>query len=212
MTKRITSRQQQVLDFIKASITGKGYPPTRREITEFFKFGSPNAAEEHLRALDRKGYIDLRRRTSRGITVTGLDNPGGVDFTGGNLEVWGLVAAGSPIENFDDRQPSQVPPNLFNPSADYLLRVQGESMINAGIFDGDLLAVHKTSDVRSGQIVVARIDGESTVKRYRQTSNPNLVRLEPENDNYRTIEVDLRRGDDALTIEGISVGVVRLNP
>ena len=212
MAKKITARQQQILDFIKESMRELGYPPTRREISDRFNFGSPNAAEEHLRALDRKGFIDMRKHTSRGISIPGFSGLTSTVEAGQGLAVMGLVAAGSPIEYFDDKQNCDVPANLFNPTADYMLRVQGESMINAGIFDGDLLAVHKTSEVRSGQIVVARLENEVTVKRYRQSTDPNIIRLEPENDNYRTVEVDLRRGPDALTIEGVTVGVIRLNP
>ena len=212
MAKNITKRQTEILDFIKDMIRSHGYPPTRREITDQFGFGSPNAAEEHLRALDRKGYINLRRHTSRGITVSGFPQPRENTFGEEVVSIVGLVAAGSPIEYFEDYQSCNVPPNLFSPPADYMLRVQGESMINAGIFHDDLLAVHKTSQVRSGQIVVARIENEVTVKRYRESADPNRIRLEPENDNYRTIEVDLRTDADTFTIEGISVGVLRLSP
>ena len=212
MAKKITTRQQEILDFIKESMREFGYPPTRHEISRRFNFGSANAADSHLRALHRKGYIDLRLHTSRGISIPGFSALTNTAEAGQGLAVMGLVAAGSPIEYYDDKQPCDVPANLFTPSADYMLRVQGESMIKAGIYDGDLLAVHKTSEVRSGQIVVARLENEVTVKRYLQSADPNIIRLEPENDNYRTIEVDLRRGPDALTIEGITVGVVRLDP
>ena len=128
------------------------------------------------------------------------------------MAIVGMVAAGSPIEYFEDTEPCDVSPNLFQPAADYLLQVRGLSMIKAGILDGDLLAVHRTNEVRNGQIVVARIDNEVTVKRYRLSDRPNLVNLEPENDDFDVITVDVKSEPERLTIEGISVGILRLNP
>ena len=193
----LTNRQAEVLDVIKAHLADTGYPPTRADIAREFGFKSPNAAEEHLRALARKGVIEMIPGTSRGIRLTQDDG----------LPVVGRVAAGAPIlaaENVEEL--IAVPPTLFHPSADYLLRVQGDSMVDVGILDGDLLAVHKTPTARSGDIVVARIDDEVTVKRLRRKSRSKLLLL-PENEDYDPIEVDARSGEFA--IEGVSVGVIR---
>ena len=198
--KTITRRQQQILDFIEFYVTEQGMPPTRRNITDQFQFRSPNAADEHLRALARKGYINLIPRTSRGIEL---------NFTSSAyLPIIGRVAAGSPIlaeEHVENK--SNINKTVFSPQADYLLRVQGESMINAGINDGDLLAVHKTIEVQNNQIVVARLDGEVTVKRFGRHPSNLTVLLQPENDDYPVIEVD--EGTADLHIEGIGVGLIR---
>lgn len=193
----LTNRQAEVLDVIKAHLADTGYPPTRADIAREFGFKSPNAAEEHLRALARKGVIEMIPGTSRGIRLTQDDG----------LPVVGRVAAGAPILAAENVEESiAVPPTLFHPSADYLLRVQGDSMVDVGILDGDLLAVHKTPTARSGDIVVARIDDEVTVKRLRRKSRSKLLLL-PENEDYDPIEVDARSGEFA--IEGVSVGVIR---
>jgi repressor LexA len=200
----LTERQNEILKLIRELTEVSGYPPTRAEIAQRMGFRSVNAAEQHLRALEKKGALEISSGASRGIRV--LDNrPAG---RGRLLElpVVGRVAAGSPIlaeEHVQGRY--QVDPNLFTPRADYLLRVRGMSMRDAGILEGDLLAVHRTQEARSGQIVVARLADEVTVKRYRRRGQ--AVELEAENPDFAPIEVDLRR--DALTIEGIAVGVIR---
>jgi len=182
-----------------------GYPPTRAEIAEKMGFRSVNAAEQHLRALEKKGAIEISSGASRGIRVRdGRGSQRGARLL--ELPVVGRVAAGAPIlaeENVQGRY--QVDPNLFTPRADYLLRVRGMSMRDAGILEGDLLAVHKTDDARSGQIVVARLGDEVTVKRFRRRGH--AVQLEAENPEFAPIEVDLRR--EPLAIEGIAVGVIR---
>src|SRR4051794_4696808 len=201
----LTERQAEILRLVRELTEVTGYPPTRAEIAERMGFRSVNAAEQHLRALEKKGAIDIEAGASRGIRVRdGKSNP----RLGRLLElpVIGRVAAGSPIlaeEHIVERY--QVDPNLFTPRADYLLRVRGMSMRDAGILEGDLLAVHRTQEARSGQIVVARLADEVTVKRWRRRGH--LVQLEAENPEFEPIEVDLRR--DALVIEGIAVGVIR---
>ena len=201
----LTDRQAEILRLVRELTEVSGYPPTRAEIAEKMGFRSVNAAEQHLRALDKKGAIEISSGASRGIRVR--DGRGGQRM-GRLLElpVVGRVAAGAPMlaeENLQGRY--QVDPNLFTPRADYLLRVRGMSMRDAGILEGDLLAVHKTEDARSGQIVVARLGDEVTVKRLRRRGHS--VQLEAENPEFSPIEVDLRR--DPLAIEGIAVGVIR---
>lgn len=196
---KLTARQSEVLELIRSHIADTGYPPTRADIASELGFKSPNAAEEHLKALARKGAIEMIPGTSRGIRLP--ESHG--------LPIVGRVAAGNPIlaeENIEDT--CEVPPNLFHPEAHYLLRVKGDSMINAGILDGDLLAVHSTPEARNDQIVVARIEDEVTVKRFHRKSKSKVV-LTAENDDYEPIEVDLR--ESAFVIEGLSVGVLRLN-
>ena len=195
---KLTKRQTEILDLIKSHIEETGFPPTRAEIARTFGFRSPNAAEEHLRALARKGAIEITPGASRGIRIPGTE------FTG--LPIVGQVAAGSPIlaqEHIENHL--SINPELFSPRADFMLRVIGMSMKNIGILDGDLLAVHKTSTAVNGQIVVARIDDEVTVKRFEQVRNK--VFLHPENEAFQTIEVDLNV--DAFAIEGLSVGIIR---
>ena len=195
----LTERQQEILEFILGFIEEEGFPPTRAEIADALGFRSPNAAEDHLKALERKGAIERLSGTSRGIRLIGGESAGG-------LPVIGKVAAGRPIlaeQNIDRRY--RIDPSLFRPRAHYLLKVQGTSMWDAGIFDGDLLAVHRTPKAQNGQIVIARVEDEVTVKRFRQRGN--IVRLMPENEEFEPIVVDLRRQE--LAIEGIAVGVVR---
>lgn len=197
---RLTPRQAQVLDLIRAHITDTGYPPTRADIARELGFKSPNAAEEHLKALARKGAIEMIPGTSRGIRLP--------EESG--LPIVGRVAAGSPIlaaEHIEDRV--DLAPNFFRPRADYLLRVNGDSMCLAGILDGDLLAVHKTTEAANGQIVVARIEDEVTVKRLQRTRTRSKLLLLPENPDFDPIEVDLKTQEFA--IEGLSVGVIRQN-
>ena len=193
---KLTARQQQVLDVIKASIDRTGMPPTRADIARVLGFKSANAAEEHLKAIAKKGVIELLTGTSRGIRLT--------EQTG--IPIVGRVAAGAPIlaqEHVEDY--CDLSSSFFAPPAHYLLEVKGDSMINAGIFDGDLLAVHSTVDVREGQIAVVRIEDEVTVKRWHRKS-PQHVSLLAENPDYAPIEVDLQQH---ISVEGISVGVIR---
>ena len=196
----LTDRQTQVLELIRRHIEDTGYPPTRADIAAELGFKSPNAAEEHLKALARKGAIEIIPGTSRGIRLPELEESG--------LPLIGRVAAGNPIlaeENIEDRV--DLPAGFFQPRADYLLRVRGDSMIDAGILDGDLLAVHKTTQATNGQIVVARIEDEVTVKRFQRTRKRDQILLLPENSAYQPIEVNLAH--QAFAIEGLSVGVIR---
>ncbi len=197
---KLTSRQEQVLNLIKDHISETGYPPTRADIARQLGFKSANAAEEHLRALARKGFIEIVPGASRGIRLPESKNQG--------IPIVGRVAAGSPIlaeEHIEDY--CELKPNFFSPAADYFLQVHGESMIDIGIFDGDLLAVHSTTQVHNGQIVVARIGEEVTVKRFQQDKGSNIVKLIAENKDYDPIIVDLEH--EAFAIEGLSVGVLR---
>jgi len=201
----LTERQAEILRLVRELTEVTGYPPTRAEIAERMGFRSVNAAEQHLRALERKGAIEISSGASRGLRVRDT-RTGGRTARLLELPVVGRVAAGAPIlaeENLQGHY--QVDPNLFTPRADYLLRVRGLSMRDAGILEGDLLAVHRTPEARSGQIVVARLGEEVTVKRLRRRGH--AVSLEAENPEFEPIEVDLRR--DALVIEGIAVGVIR---
>ncbi|MDE0094039.1 MAG: transcriptional repressor LexA [Gammaproteobacteria bacterium] len=205
--KKLTARQEEVLGMIVDWINSHGYPPTRRDIGDHFNFRSPNASEEHLKALERKGAIIVNRHTSRGIIVHPKFNPPKNAENISQLPVVGLVAAGSPIlaEEHVERY-VDISKEMFSPRADYFLRVQGDSMTGVGIMDGDLLAVHKTTDVRNGQIVVARIDDEVTVKRF-QLEEDGMVCLYPENPWFQRIVVD--EDTASFEIEGISVGLVR---
>lgn len=200
MAHKLTARQQQILNLIRRHIDDTGYPPTRQEIAESLGFRSANAAEDHLKALAKKGAIEMISGASRGIRIIGEEHPG--------LPLVGRVAAGNPIlaeENIEDYL--TIADNLFHPVADYLLRVSGMSMKNIGIMDGDLLAVHKTATANNGQIVVARIDEEVTVKRLRTGRKKHEIALLPENDEFEPILVDLREREFA--IEGLGVGVIR---
>jgi len=201
----LTERQGEILKLIRELVEVSGYPPTRAEIAERMGFKSVNAAEQHLRALEKKGKIEISEGASRGIRVL-EGKPGARVGRLLELPVIGRVAAGSPMlaaEHVQERY--QVDPNMFTPRADYLLRVRGMSMRDAGILEGDLLAVHKTADARSGQIVVARLADEVTVKRLRRRGSS--VQLVPENPDFEPIEVDAR--SEALAIEGVAVGVIR---
>jgi repressor LexA len=198
--QELTPRQRQILELIQDFIAETGMPPTRAEIARELGFKSANAAEEHLRALKRKGVLELVPGASRGIQLKdSLREQIG-------LPLVGRVAAGNPIlaeENIEAHY--RLDPALFNPKPHYLLRVHGMSMKNAGILDGDLVAVHRTPEVRSRQIIVARLDDEVTVKRYRQDGR--MVWLLPENEEFEPIGVDLAK--QALVIEGVVVGVIR---
>jgi repressor LexA len=204
MSEPLTERQTEILRLVKELTEVSGFPPTRAEIAERMGFRSVNAAEQHLRALERKGAIEISAGSSRGIKVRERGGP----KLGRLLElpVIGRVAAGSPILAEAHVQARyQLDPNLFTPRADYLLRVRGLSMRDAGILEGDLLAVHRTPEAQSGQIVVARLADEVTVKRLKRRGY--TVQLLPENPDFEPIELDLRQ--DPLTIEGIAVGVIR---
>ena len=207
MTERpLTPRQKQILNFISEFIEKHKFPPTRSEVSAHFGFKSPNAAEAHLRALEKKSVIGIERGVSRGITllpmsVTELptrDQPA--------LPLIGRVAAGSPVlaqENIEDEY--RVDPTLFPQKPHYLLRVEGMSMKDAGILHGDLLAVHRTPEALNGQIVVARLGDEVTVKRFRRRGSQ--VKLMPENPDFEPIRIDLHT--EELAIEGLGVGVIR---
>lgn len=195
----LTPRQQEILQLIRDFISDTGMPPTRAEISEKLGFRSANAAEDHLRALARKGAIEMIPGSSRGIRLPEAANEG--------LPVVGKVAAGAPllaIENIDTHVPIQG--DFFAPPADYLLRVEGESMKDIGIMDGDLLAVQKVQTARNGEVVVARVDDEVTVKRFERKSSSHII-LHPENQDFTPIEVDLRM--QQFAIEGKAVGVIR---
>jgi repressor LexA len=204
--KALTARQKQILNFISEFIEKYKFPPTRSELSAHFGFRSPNAAEAHLRALEKKSMIGIERGAARGITLLPLAAAELPASANRPLPLIGRVAAGSPIlaqENIEDEY--RVDASLFSRKPHYLLRVEGMSMQDAGILDGDLLAVHRTPEARNGQIVVARLDDEVTVKRFRRRGF--LVQLVPENIDFSPIEVDLRRQE--LTIEGLGVGVIR---
>lgn len=193
--KELTAIQQQIFDFIKTTLLEEHTPPTVHEIAVYMGYRSDNAAYQHLQALEKKGFIALNG-LSRGIE---LMQPLG-------LPIIGRVAAGSPIlaeENVEDHVPVQH--DLFKPKADYLLRVKGESMRDAGIRDGDLLAVKKTRTAKNKEIVVARIENEVTVKRFEQSGN--IVRLHPENPDFKVIRIDLRT--EEFAIEGVMCGLIR---
>jgi repressor LexA len=211
---KLTKRQEQILTLIQDAIRKTGFPPTRAEIAKKLGFRSTNAAEEHLQALAKKGVIEISAGTSRGIRLldselsSHLIEPEPV-ITQNNqitLPLVGRVAAGSPILATEHVETSfQVDPSLFSSQPDYLLRVRGMSMRDAGILDGDLLAVKKTSNVRNGQIVVARIGEDVTVKRYMRTADG--VELYPENPDFSVIKID--ESEESFTIEGLAVGLMR---
>jgi repressor LexA len=196
----LTPRQQQIFDLIREKISDTGMPPTRAEIATCFGFKSANAAEEHLKALAKKGYIEMLPGTSRGIRLA-------QEFIAEDgLPLIGRVAAGEPILAQEHvEQHYKVDGNLFHPPADYLLRVNGESMRDIGIMDGDLLAVHQTTDVRNGQVIVARVEDDVTVKRFKREGN--VVYLHAENEDFAPIKVDLK--SQQFNIEGLAVGVIR---
>lgn len=201
----LTPRQEEVLKLIKDTISETGMPPTRAEIAKQLGFRSANAAEEHLKALARKGVIEILAGTSRGIRLN-IDEEEKAENEG--LPLIGKVAAGEPvlaIENIESHY--QVDPAMFQPEAHFLLRIDGESMKKIGIMDGDLLAVHRTNQARNGQVVVARVDESVTVKRFEKSGSQVL--LHAENDDFAPIEVDLAA--EPLNIEGIAVGIIRNN-
>jgi repressor LexA len=218
---KLTARQEQILNLIKDAIENTGFPPTRAEIATELGFKSANAAEEHLQALARKGAIEISPGTSRGIRLCGdMGSDRGADrFSSSvqmtlphpalmqlNLPLIGRVAAGSPILAQEHVEANyNVDPSLFTAKPDYLLKVRGMSMRDAGIMDGDLLAVKKTDTARNGQIVVARLGDDVTVKRYRKSGS--LIELLPENPDFKTIRVEA--GRDEFALEGLAVGLLR---
>lgn len=200
----LTPRQEEVLQLIKDTMAHTGMPPTRAEIAKQLGFRSANAAEEHLKALSRKGVIDILPGTSRGIK---LNIPLDEQDEDAGLPLIGRVAAGEPIlaqQHIETHY--KVDPDLFKPKADFLLRVNGMSMKDIGIIDGDLLAVHRTLDVHNGQVVVARVDEEVTVKRIERRGRSEIL-LHAENEEFAPIKVDL--ATQPFSIEGIAVGVIR---
>lgn len=229
MTIKLTDRQQQILDLIRQAVIRTGFPPTRAEIAQTLGFRSANAAEDHLRALARKGVIALTAGASRGIRLTELASDLGAILDSADdsknaaqgrsklhlpdigqilVPLIGRVAAGYPMlatENIEKE--ISVDPNLFQQAPDYLLKVKGLSMRDVGILDGDLLAIKKTSDARHGQIVVARIDDEVTVKRL--SKNGRHIELLPENTDFEPIVI--QPGQD-FSIEGIALGLIRNTP
>ena len=200
---KLTPHQAEILAFIKRCLEGNGFPPTRAEIAQELGFKSPNAAEEHLKALARKGAIEMTPGASRGIRIPGFEAKAQDESS---LPIIGRVAAGAPILAEQHIEEScAINPTFFHPRADYLLRVHGMSMKDVGIFDGDLLAVHTCREARNGQIVVARLGDEVTVKRFKREGSK--VWLIAENPEFAPIEVNLKEQD--LVIEGLSVGVIR---
>ncbi|ABE56790.1 SOS-response transcriptional repressor, LexA [Shewanella denitrificans OS217] len=197
----LTPRQTEILELIKRNIADTGMPPTRAEIATRLGFKSANAAEEHLKALAKKGCIEIMPGTSRGIRLTQEDAE--VEL---GLPLIGQVAAGEPILAQEHvEQYFQVDPHMFKPAANFLLRVRGDSMKNIGILEGDLLAVHKMQEAKNGQVVVARVEDDVTVKRFEKKGN--VIYLHAENEDYAPIKVDLTC--QSLTIEGLAVGVIR---
>lgn len=201
MSSVLTQRQQDIFNFIRERIEADGMPPTRAEIAAAFGFASPNAAESHLRALAQKGAIRIEAGSARGIRLIQEAHEAS------GLPLIGKVAAGSPIlaaEHVQKHLP--VDPRMFSPRADYLLQVRGLSMINAGILEGDLLAVHRCSTAQNGQIIVARLDDEVTVKRFQRKSS-SVIELIAENPDFAPIVVDT--SVQSLAIEGLAVGLIR---
>ena len=203
--KEITTQQQRVLDCIQIYINKTGFPPTRANICKELGFKSPNSAETHLRALEKKGFISIESGASRGISI--INNEQSDPSDGNNYPVIGLVAAGSPTlaaENIENK--INCPNGFFNSDFDYFLKVKGLSMKDAGIMEDDLVAVKKTSDVKNGDIIIARMDDEVTIKYFRRIS-PKFVELEAANEDFENIKVDLEHQN--FVIEGKSVGLLR---
>ncbi len=197
--KTLTNRQKEILDLIKSYIVDYGFPPTRAEISKILGFKSANAAEQHLRAIEKKGYIQILSGASRGIVLSEDEERG--------IPVIGLVAAGGPIlaqENIEKRVPESQ--SLLTESVDYYLRVKGDSMVDVGIYEEDLIGVKKTADVKVGTVVVARINDEVTVKTLKKFSSEEVI-LKAENENYSDIKVNPLI--DELNFEGTCVGLLR---
>ena len=202
--KELTKQQSKVLSCVEVYLNKTGFPPTRAEICKELGFKSPNAAEMHLRALEKKGYITIQSGSSRGISI--VKSQQSFEQIGDQMPVIGLVAAGSPTlaeENIEKRIPCD--PNMFSDTFDYFLKVKGLSMIEAGIHEDDLVAIKKTTDVKNGDLVVVRLEDEVTLKYFKKTDH-NLE-LIPANKEFSTIEVDLR--EQEAFVEGKSVGLIR---
>jgi repressor LexA len=216
---KLTARQEQILNLIREAIENTGFPPTRAEIATELGFRSANAAEEHLQALARKGAIEISPGTSRGIRLLDMPADRGPSRLGGrqmalphpslmqlSLPLVGRVAAGSPILAQEHIEATySVDPSLFSAKPDFLLKVRGMSMRDAGIMDGDLLAVKKVDSAKNGQIIVARLGDDVTVKRYRKSGS--MIELLPENPEFEPIRVEPNHDDFAL--EGLAVGLLR---
>ena len=202
--KELTKQQSKVLTCVEVYLNKTGFPPTRAEICKELGFKSPNAAEMHLRALEKKGYISIQSGSSRGISI--VKSQQSFEQIGDQMPVIGLVAAGSPTlaeENIEKRIPCD--PNMFSDTFDYFLKVKGLSMIEAGIHEDDLVAIKKTTDIKNGDLVVVRLEDEVTLKYFKKTDH-NLE-LIPANKEFSTIEVDLR--EQEAFVEGKSVGLIR---
>ena len=202
--KELTKQQSKVLACVEVYLNKTGFPPTRAEICKELGFKSPNAAEMHLRALEKKGHISIQSGSSRGISI--IKSQQSFEQIGDQMPVIGLVAAGSPTlaeENIEKRIPCD--PNIFSDTFDYFLKVKGLSMIEAGIHEDDLVAIKKTTDVKNGDLVVVRLEDEVTLKYFKKTDH-NLE-LIPANKEFSTIEVDLR--EQEAFVEGKSVGLIR---
>ena len=202
--KELTKQQTKVLTCVEVYLNKTGFPPTRAEICKELGFKSPNAAEMHLRALEKKGYISIQSGSSRGISI--VKSQQSFESNSDQMPVIGLVAAGSPTlaeENIEKR--ISCDPNMFEDSFDYFLKVKGLSMIDAGIHEDDLVAIKKTSDVKNGDLVVVRVEDEVTLK-YFKKDNHNLE-LVPANKDFSTIKIDLR--EQEAFVEGKSVGLIR---
>ena len=196
--KDLTSRQREILELIKSNLKEKGFPPTRADISRTLGFKSHNAAEQHLRAIEKKGFISILAGASRGIVLNEEE---------AGIPVIGLVAAGNPIlaeENIENKL--EIPSGMFNQEADFLLRVKGESMRDVGINEEDLIAVKKTQECKNGDIVVARINDEVTVKTFRNSGEGDVT-LEPENKDFKPIKVNPKK--EEFYLEGICVGVIK---
>ena len=214
MTSKLTDRQAQILGLIEQAIIRTGFPPTRAEIAQTLGFKSANAAEDHLRALEKKGYISIAPGASRGIRLTQAKAPTADNGAAESIKTWvsslaipvvGRVAAGAPILAAENvAREINIDAALFDQTPDYMLEVRGMSMRDVGILDGDLLAVKKTSEARSGQIVVARIEEDVTVKRL--VRERNRVVLQAENPDFEPIVIT---EPSTFAIEGIAVGLVR---
>ena len=207
---KLTARQEQILNLIKDAIENTGFPPTRAEIANELGFKSANAAEEHLQALARKGAIEISPGTSRGIRLIGASADSRMPRAAAalmmSLPLVGRVAAGSPILAQEHVEATySVDPAMFSAKPDFLLKVRGWSMRDAGIMDGDFLAIKKVDSVKNGQIVVARINDDVTVKRYRKTGS--VIELLPENPDFKIIVVDPEA--DEFALEGLAVGLMR---
>lgn len=200
----LTEKQRDVLGFIESELEQNGVAPTLREISERFGFASTASAQKHIALLERKGFLRREKHQKRGLVLTADDHRRPRDDVRVELPLLGLVAAGSPIESLPDPEPVEVPPNMVGAGDHFVLKVRGESMIEDGIHDGDLVVVHGTHDAGDGDMVVAMVDGEVTLKRlYRDT--PDRIRLQPANSDMAPIVVSA----GAVTVQGVIVGLLR---